>query len=463
MSKRRALSATILTVWAGAAAVIATACASGALDDTDPIQTGGAPGTFAGSGNSLGGSGPTSSGGTSSASGASGTLGGSVGNGGSSASNGGSVSSMGGGSSANGGDTSTMSGGVGSGAGGSTGSGGSTSNCADTPPPNGDTCAHAVEYGWCSQDWLNGACARSCGKCAGGASGGATGSGGNSSKGGGTGSGGTSAKGGSTSSGGSTASGGTTASGGATTGGPYGGGGGQPPRLDSGTNGWASRFWDCCKPACGWKANVGGRTPVTACSAQNQSLGGNYDAKNACESGGSAHMCWSFAPWAVSETLAYGYAAVNMGADYCGKCYQLQFTGGSHNGTVDKGSQGLANKTMIVQAINNGGVQSNQFDLLVPGGGVGDFDACSAQWGTSDLGERYGGFFLACQKQNGFDYDKSRACAAQKCQSVFGSKPDLLEGCNWFVNWFGAPDNPALIFKEITCPDALTTKSGLRR
>jgi hypothetical protein len=236
--------------------------------------------------------------------------------------------------------------------------------------------------------------------------------------------------------------------------------------IEGGTSGWATRYWDCCKPACGWKGNVpGGSNPVSSCSVSNQSFGSDYAEPSACPNGtnGGAFMCQNFGPWAVSSTLAYGFAAVSKGSDYCGRCYQLQFTGKSHNASVDTGSAALAGKTMIVQAINNGGVGGDQFDLLIPGGGVGDFNACATQWGTSSLGEQYGGFFLACQKANGFDYAKSKSCAAAKCQSVFGSKPDLLASCNWFVDWFGAPDNPALVYKEVTCPAAITSLSGLHR
>ncbi len=302
--------------------------------------------------------------------------------------------------------------------------------CTNLPPNNGETCERAVEYGWCKEAWLGDSCRQTCGKCSSG-----TGSGG-------------SAAGGSDNGG----------SGG------FGGGGGQPPVIENGMQGWASRYWDCCKPACGWKANVpGNSTPVSSCSKEDQSLGGNYDAKNACESGGSAYMCHDFGPWAVSDTLAYGYAAVKMGSDYCGKCYQLQFTGSSHTAASDAGSQSLKGKTMIVQAINTGGVDGTQFDLLIPGGGVGDFDACSSQWGSSDLGERYGGFYLACQKANAFNHAASKACAAKKCQSVFANKPELLAGCNFFVNWFGAPDNPNLVYKEVACPAAITQQSGLKR
>jgi hypothetical protein len=233
--------------------------------------------------------------------------------------------------------------------------------------------------------------------------------------------------------------------------------------LVGGTNGWATRYWDCCKPACGWTGNVpGGSNPVPSCSSSNQSYGSDYNEQSAC-SGGPAYMCQNFGPWAVSDTLAYGFAAVNQGSDYCGRCYQLQFTGASHNANNDAGSQSLVGKTMIVQAINNGGVDANQFDLLIPGGGVGDFNACSSQWGTSDLGAQYGGFFLACQMANDYDYAKSKACAAAKCQSIFATKPDLLASCNWFTTWFDAPDNPALMYKEVTCPAGITSVSGLHR
>jgi hypothetical protein len=372
-----------------------SAATSAAATGNEPSNAG-SPSTSAGSGGSnAGGGGPTPSAGMSANAG--------HGNGGAGASNGGSSSASNGGA--------------------------PPVACNDLPPNNGDTCAHAVEYGWCAQSWIGASCRQSCGKCSAG-SGGASGVAG------------------------STGSAGTT------------GGAGAPPVLQGGSNGWATRYWDCCKPACGWKGNVpSGSNPVSSCSISNQSFGGDYDQQSACPNGnnGGAFMCQNFGPWAVSDTLAYGFAAVSKGSDYCGRCYQLQFTGTSHNASTDTGSASLAGKTMIVQAINNGGVDGNQFDLLIPGGGVGDFNACATQWGTSSLGEQYGGFFLACQKANAFDYTKAKACAAAKCQSVFASKPDLLTSCTWFVGWFGAPDNPAVLYKEVTCPAAITSLSGLHR
>jgi hypothetical protein len=255
--------------------------------------------------------------------------------------------------------------------------------------------------------------------------------------------------------GGNTGNGGNAGSGGNTSGGQGQGQGGgptvtQPPPINGGSQGWASRYWDCCKPACGWSGNVRSGQPMKSCSQSNQVLGDN-NAKNACEGGGNAFMCWSGVPWSVSDTLALGFAAAS-GANYtCGRCYQIQFNGQGHAGSP--GSPQLNGKTMIVQVINNGGVQADQFDILIPGGGVGDFNACSTQWGTSDLGAQYGGFLAAC---NG-----NKSCVQQKCQSVFAGKPDLMAGCDWFLNWFGAADNPSFVFKQIACPSAITQRSGL--
>ncbi|MES1188685.1 MAG: hypothetical protein ABUL60_33020 [Myxococcales bacterium] len=310
--------------------------------------------------------------------------------------------------------------------------------CDDLLPNNGETCVHAVEYGWCTMDWLGSSCRKTCGKCSGGGGGGGSSMGGASNNGG-------------ASMGGSSAGGALTGAGG------YGGGGGQPPAISGGTQGHSTRYWDCCKPAGGWSTNTGGRSPVKSCTKENGGTGA--DTQSAC-SGGGAYQCWAVGPWGVSSTLAYGYAAKNDGS--AGKCYQLQFDGKNSNANPDPGSQALKDKTMIVQIINFGDIGQNQFDLLIPGGGVGQNDACSAQWPGVDLGARSGGFLTECQQQNGGDYTKTRACVAQRCQESFGSKPDLLAHCNWYVNWFGIADNPTFQYKEISCPGEITNVSGCK-
>ncbi len=233
-------------------------------------------------------------------------------------------------------------------------------------------------------------------------------------------------------------------------------------------SGYATRFFDCCKPHCGWRDNVQGGSPMKTCNASD-SLLNNPDEQSSCN-GGNAHVCHDMAPWAVSSNLAYGFVATNpseANGDICGRCYQLDFTGTGHYGS-NPGAAALAGKTMIVQAINIGGdVGSGQFDLMIPGGGVGQFNACSSQWGvsTSELGAQYGGFLTTCQEQLGYNagLEDYKECVAQRCQSVFGTRglSELQEGCEWFVDWFEAADNPNLNYKEVTCPSALTNLSGL--
>ena len=231
-----------------------------------------------------------------------------------------------------------------------------------------------------------------------------------------------------------------------------------PPITSGGENGWASRYWDCCKPACGWTGNTGGKTPIKSCNKQNQQLSGFND-KNACETGGTAFACWDDAPFQVGPNLSYGFAAVTGSKYSCGRCYQLQFNGSGHNGKANS----LNGKMMIVQVVNNGGLEGNQFDILIPGGGVGALNACGSgsgssganQWNVanSELGATYGGFLGGCNGNAG--------CVQQKCQQIFGDKPDLLAGCNWFLGWYGAADNPNLVSKEIACPEMLKAR-GLR-
>jgi hypothetical protein len=168
--------------------------------------------------------------------------------------------------------------------------------------------------------------------------------------------------------------------------------------------------------------------------------------------GGTAAQCYWGAPWNVSETLSYGFAAFN--GNNCGKCYQLDFTGSGPNGS----SAALKGKSMIVQAINFGNIGANHFDLLIPGGGVGDHNCCNkddnSQWGkATDLGPVSGGFLAGCSRD--------MSCVQTKCQSVFGSKPALLAGCNWFVDWFKGADNPNVIYKEVPCPAELKAKSKM--
>lgn len=123
-------------------------------------------------------------------------------------------------------------------------------------------------------------------------------------------------------------------------------------------SGKTTRYWDCCKPSCGWarKSNNG---QVQTCDKNDRPLNDNGSTRSGCDSGGNAYMCSSQGPWALNETVAYGWAAVNIAgsneSQWCCSCYELTFTSGP-----------VAGKKMIVQATNTGGdLGNNHFDLAV--------------------------------------------------------------------------------------------------
>lgn len=240
------------------------------------------------------------------------------------------------------------------------------------------------------------------------------------------------------------------------------------PPIQSGCQGYATRFWDCCKPHCGWSGNMPmGVEPNNSCGRANDPLS-DRDAGSAC-SGGNAHTCHGLIPFAMSDQVSYGWAATQSG-DICGRCYQLDFSGESYNSQGDPGSKALGKRQMIVQALNIGGdVSHGQFDILIPGGGVGLFNACSSQWGVSnnELGAQYGGFLSACKQQLGYDksLNEYKSCVRNRCDSVFKSRglTDLYQGCMWYVDWFQVADNPSLKYKEVACPQEIIDRSGMDR
>lgn len=247
---------------------------------------------------------------------------------------------------------------------------------------------------------------------------------------------------------------------------------GEPPSLgDAWCQGYATRYWDCCKAHCGWPGNVNPATePLQSCDKADESLGASYDTASACQAPaeGSAFTCYNMAPWAVSDALAYGFAAVPASGDICGRCYRLEFDGTGHYNAQDPGSVALAGKAMIVQATNIGhDVAGGQFDILTPGGGVGAFDACSYQWGvaTAELGATYGGFMTHCQQTVGGDLQQLKDCVLARCAAVFDEPgmAELADGCAWYVGWYQAADNPNLRYQEVACPAELVALSGIDR
>jgi len=83
------------------------------------------------------------------------------------------------------------------------------------------------------------------------------------------------------------------------------------------------RFWDCCKPSCSWSGKAAVNQPVFTCDANNNWLS-SPDIPSGCN-GGSAYACADQTPWAVSDKLAYGFAATSISggsqASWCCACY----------------------------------------------------------------------------------------------------------------------------------------------
>jgi len=238
--------------------------------------------------------------------------------------------------------------------------------------------------------------------------------------------------------------------------------------------GYATRYWDCCKPHCAWSGNVpSGVTPEGTCDRQDKKIfPADPNRVSACTRSNdpdAAYTCHGNRPWAVSDTLSYGFAAAPAVGNVCGLCYKLRFTGEGKYGTK-QGTRALKGKEMIVQATNIGyDVAGSQFDIMIPGGGVGLFDACTSQWGVSDpseLGAQYGGFLSLCQQRHGYDdHDALKTCVASKCDDIFGNGkfPKLHSGCMWFVDWFEVADNPTFESEEVACPAELVALTGMSR
>merc|ERR1740121_2278366 len=184
----------------------------------------------------------------------------------------------------------------------------------------------------------------------------------------------------------------------------------------------------------------------------------------------AAFTCHDNVPWSVNSTHAYGFAAVPANGDVCGTCHELTFTGEGRHGPND-GAAALSGKVMIVQATNIGhDVAQEQFDIMIPGGGVGALDACTYQWGvsTDQLGAQFGGFLTTCQQQHGHNANHAtyKSCVRERCSEVFGDNSqlaELLAGCNFFVDWYEVADNPTLTYRTVSCPSELVQISGMSR
>ena len=159
--------------------------------------------------------------------------------------------------------------------------------------------------------------------------------------------------------------------------------------------------------------------------------------------------------------LAYAFVQAPQGYT-CGKCLEFIFTG-EGKFLTHLSHEKIAGKRLIVMAIRLGGpLADDQFNLLIPGGGVGHFNGCSKVLGTK-IGKRYGGLLTECMNDNMFGevldketrYIKTKSCLINKCKEFFTGNKQALEGCLFLANWMEAASDPEVVFEEVDCPKEL--------
>ena len=222
-------------------------------------------------------------------------------------------------------------------------------------------------------------------------------------------------------------------------------------------SGWATRYWDCCKPHCSWPEHANGNFSKQ-CTNKGQNESTDWGGGSVC-SGGGLMTCTSQIPKIVNDSLAYAFAAVPAAdGGSCGKCYALKFTGEGSDGKggkkTTKNNQMLKGKILVVMATNIGSdVQQGQFDVMIPGGGVGLFNGCASMgWGSQ--GKQYGGLLAECEGDSK-TYTAQKTCLAEKCEKSFANDAKAKEGCMFLATWMEAAGNPIHEYKEVECPAGL--------
>lgn len=135
----------------------------------------------------------------------------------------------------------------------------------------------------------------------------------------------------------------------------------------------------------------------------------------------------------------------------------LTFTGEGKDGTNAR-SRALKGKTLIVMSSNIGyDVAGGQFDIMIPGGGVGAFNGCSVM-GLSCAGKQYGGLLGTCEDAGGGDA-KIKSCLVESCNREYANNPQAKEGCLFMATWMNAAStNPRHTYVEVECPAELAAK-----
>ena len=232
-------------------------------------------------------------------------------------------------------------------------------------------------------------------------------------------------------------------------------------------SGWATRYWDCCKPHCSVQDNTSYHS--RQCTNKGKTESTDWGAGSAC-GGGPMMACTSQIPFTIDgcDDMGFAFAAVPASdGGSCGKCYQLTFTGNGkyvENAGGTKGDQNtnaIKGKKLIIMTTNIGGdVQQGQFDIMIPGGGVGMYNGCSSM-GWGNMGKQYGGLLSDCEEEVGYQGNllkKRTECLTSKCNSVFSNDNEAKQGCLFLANFMQAAGNPMHNYVEVECPEVLKNK-----
>ena len=228
-------------------------------------------------------------------------------------------------------------------------------------------------------------------------------------------------------------------------------------------SGHATRYWDCCKPSCSWTNNAGSGNEARQCD-KNMNVITDLLASSICD-GGVAATCLSQIPFIINgcDNIGFAFGAVPGTSPMCGRCFLLEFTGTGKYETR-KNHKLLEGKKLIVMASNIGyDVVNNQFDIMIPGGGVGNFNGCDEILGKN-IGERNGGLLSDCENEVGWGYDddtlytKRKECLTNKCNTIFSNNAKARQGCLFLSDYMEAAGNPLHTYKEIECPKILKDK-----
>jgi len=215
-----------------------------------------------------------------------------------------------------------------------------------------------------------------------------------------------------------------------------------------------THYYDGCRPSCSHATVVS--NPINFCGPDGAADANLVDSDTSvCEDGGTAATCKDQYPW-VEDGVLYGFGAKNgvTGADIpCGTCYELTF---SNARNIDKA---------IVMITNGGDSSGSNIDLMVPGGGLGQYTTGLSSYGWTN-------FYSYCDGTDDTDECKNTGGFTDEayCDTAFGSDTAAATACHAVLfsvfgqlgcdNDDGYPPNLNVISQaEVDCPAVLTEKA----